>query len=113
MEVRFEMKIENLDFVGIGELSVLFISRWFNLSIRKSAEKSKYYIHHTQAIESMKTSRPENLSLESDLFKFSRKWKKVCKLTFHRCVFFGPGGLKILFSSISPNSDPVPHQLFK
>ena len=49
MEVRFEMKIENLGSMRVdGHKTVLFIDRCFNFGLKKSAEESNYYIHHGQ-----------------------------------------------------------------
>ena len=84
MEVRFEMKVANLDFVDHDhDLSVLFISSWFKLAIRKSAEESKYYIDYTQKTSPKQIRRSRGLvRLESNLIKFSKNWKKVCRLIF-------------------------------
>ena len=69
--------------------TIVFIFKWFDFSIRKSADKTNYYIHHVQ----FKGRSSESFLLESNPISFSTKWKKeflerALKINFVRNFVF-------------------------
>ena len=73
MDVWFEMKVENMDRCIVDDdHTVVWIFGWLKFSIRKSADKSNYFIHYKQ----WKGKRCKNFILESNPMRFSTKWKK-------------------------------------
>ena len=49
MEFSFELKIENMDSCRVDDYNrVLSIGGWFYFDIKKSTEKSKFYVYHAQ-----------------------------------------------------------------
>ena len=73
MEVRFEMKIQDLGSVGVDDYKWVFgIDGWFWFYLRKSAEESKYYINHMQ----WNGLGEHDEILKSNPMSFSNNWKK-------------------------------------
>ena len=92
MDVWFEIKVENMDRCIVDhDHTIVFIFKWFDFSIRKSADKTNYYIHHVQ----FKGRSSESFLLESNPISFSTKWKKeflerALKINFVRNFVFNP-----------------------
>ena len=73
MEVSFEMKIADLGSIGVdGYKRVLGIGGWLDFYLRKSTEKSQYYIGHEQK---NRLGEHDEI-LKSKPISFSNNWKK-------------------------------------
>ena len=83
MDISFELKIENMDSCKVDDLHVvLLISStsknlgWFWFGIKKSSEKSKFYIYHSQSNGLAEQLGTYRYSRQFNPLSYTNNWQK-------------------------------------